>query len=142
MQDPQPALQTALYAALTTPALLLDEVTVPVYAYVPSQRKPPYVLLTLPTTVTVPGPAACQVWECTFLLKIVTHFPATNQASSKPVWTISEQVLTRLEGQRLALPDGLQMNPIEVAFANTLSEADGDALVVLRDIRLKVTAYR
>ena len=140
MFDPQLAINTALYAALTTPPIPFEGDALPVYAHVP-RNADDYLLISQPTLVEGFGFAACASWDCTMLLSIYTGFADEETVSESFAYALSNEVLMRLLGQRLALGGGLQMSPITVALATTTQTSDSDKVYVARILRLRFTVY-
>jgi hypothetical protein len=137
--DPLLRLVPAVYAALTSPALEYGSVSVPVYQHLNEPNRGHYVLLTQPTTATRSLNPNCRQWSCTLLLDVVTQF-AEGAVSTIPAATIADQILTRLEGQRLSLPDRWDCGPGSVELETQLTEA-GELLALRRLIRLRWEVY-
>ncbi|MBC6988935.1 hypothetical protein [Hymenobacter sp. BT491] len=138
MSDPQLLLQQALIAALNTPSIAVSGAVVKAYTHPPLGTRPPYILVTQPTMIPGLGSVACQVWECTYLLDIVTSFATAGQVSDLPSFAISGQLLSRLHGKRLPLADGYQMAPVAFGLANTVTDAaSGETVDVHRYVRVR-----
>lgn len=140
MLDPQFALYTALYSALTTPPLLLDSAPFPVYTHVQREQYD-YLLISQPTANTSGGSAGCTAYDCTVLLSVYTSFPVAGQVSELPAYDLSSQVLSRLLYQRIPLPLGLSMSPVELAQATTVQDSDDSRVYVMRHLRLRFSVY-
>lgn len=140
MYDPQLAINTALYAALTTPPIPFEGNALPVYAHVP-RNADDYLLISQPTLVENPGFAACAAWDCTVMLSIYTGFADEEAVTELFAYALSNEVLGRLLGQRLPLGFDFQMSPITVALATTTQSFDADKVCVARVLRLRFTVY-
>lgn len=137
---PLARLLPALYAALS--GLAVADVAVPVYEHsVPAETRF-YVLLSDSAILAAGGRLGCQSWRCEVVVDVVTRF-STEALSSAPASEISEQVLLRLAGVALALPDGWQCMPGQVHQAGpTPAALLVDLLpVVARRLRLQWEVY-
>lgn len=140
--NPLAALLPALYAALATPPLQWQGVTVPVGQFVgPTwDASGHYVLLTQPTDTDLGRTAGCWRFTCTVLIDVVTQF-GQNALSAAPAEAIVSQVNDRLRGVRLALPLGWDCQPGTMQLASQVEETDGDLVAVRRLLRYRWDVY-
>lgn len=135
--NPLAYLRPAVYAALTSPALVLDGATVSVKAYGAGEGSA-YVLLppaqdTANKTNTNPR---CQQWECTLLVDAVTLHPNT-QLSVARADALADLLSARLDGNRLPLPQGLQVTRAAVENVNGADDSDGEQVDIHRYLRVR-----
>jgi hypothetical protein len=124
---------------MATPGLTLAGASVPVLAYGQAQASA-YVLLppaqdTQSLTIST---AHCQEWDCTLLVDVVTRH-ASGELSTEDADTLADLVSDRLDGNRLALPQGLQILRAVVEQVNGGDALDGEQVDIHRYLRLRYT---
>jgi hypothetical protein len=106
--NPLARLSPALYTALS--GLAVVGVPVPVYEHsVPADTRF-YVLLSEPAILASGGRPGCRSWRCEVVVQVITRF-ASDTMSSVPANEVAEQVLLRLDGVALPLPEHWQCMP-------------------------------
>ena len=105
MTDPASALRTAIYVALTSPALVsgAGAVPVPVYGPVaPADSPTPYVVLSSQTATGEQLAAGCVQQEVTLLVDVVTAFPGQH-ITTAVADAIAAQIVPRLTAAGFAV---------------------------------------
>lgn len=138
--NPLLQLSPALYAKLTSPALTVAGVAVPVWRHLPLPEPGHYVHLQQPTLAALPGATGCKVWSCTTLVDVITQFQP-GYVSDAPVNELIEQITNRLDGQRLALT-GYDCGPATYDPSQPLEEADGELIAVRQLLRFRWAVYQ
>ena len=136
--NPLRYLRPAVYAALTSPAVVLASgVTVPVRAY--GRSTDPVSILLSPEqdtcNSTLDSPR-CQQWDCTLLVDVVT-LHASTLLSIAEADEAADVVADHLHQNRFALPAGLQILRARVESVNGGSGLDGEQVDIHRYLRLR-----
>ena len=138
--NPLRYLRPAVYAALTSPAVVLaGGATVPVRAY-GSGPELVYLLLSPDQdtqNLTLAG-RACDQWDCTLLVDVVT-LHANGALSVALADEAADAVTQHLHRNRLALPAGLQILRATVESMNGGSALDGEQVDIHRYLRVRYT---
>ena len=138
--NPLRYLRPAVYAALTSPAVVLASgVTVPVRAY-GRGTEAAYILLNPDQdtcNITLDGPR-CQQWDCTLLVDVVT-LHASGTLSTAPADEAADVVAEHLHHNRFTLPAGLQLLRAAVESVSGGSGLDGEQVDIHRYLRLRYT---
>lgn len=137
---PLARLLPALYAALS--GLAVADVPVPVYEHSVPEGTRFYVLLSDSAILAAGGRPSCQSWRCEVVVDVVTRFADSTSLSSAPANEIIEQVLLRLSGVALGLPEGWQCMPGQVKDAGATPDLPQDfGPAVARRLRLQWEVY-
>ena len=138
--NPLRYLRPAVYAALTSPAVVLvSGVMVPVRAY-GRGTEAAYILLnpdqdTCNSTIDSPR---CQQWDCTLLVDVVT-LHASGTLSTALADEVADAVADHLHHNRFTLPAGLQLLAAKVESVSGGSGLDGEQVDIHRYLRLRYT---
>jgi hypothetical protein len=137
--NPLARLSPALYAALS--GLAVAGVAVPVYEHsVPADARF-YVLLSAPAILAAGGRPGCRSWRCEVVVQAITRF-ASDKLTSVPANELAEQVLLRLDGVALPLPEGWQCMPGQLMPADEGAPPAADTpQQVVRRLRLRWEVY-
>lgn len=137
--NPLARLSPALYAALS--GLAVAGVPVPVYEHSVPAKTPFYVLLSEPVILTSGGRPGCRFWRCEVVVQAITRF-AGDTLTSVPANEITEQVLRRLQGVELAMPEFWQCMPGQLRPSDEGPAPTADAPPqVVRRLRLRWEVY-
>lgn len=140
MTDPASALRTAVFAALTSPALLLDSVAVPVVGPVASATQAaPYVVLSSQTATGGQVAESCIAQEVTLLIDVVTAFVG-GHVSTAPADAIAAQIVPRLSAAGLVIGT-YEVISRQLALSETLTELTSTETVVRRLMRFRYTLF-
>ena len=138
--NPLRYLRPAVYAALTSPAVVLESgVSVPVRAYGRGMEAV-YILLNPDQDTcnkTLDG-RACKQWDCTLLVDVVT-LHRNGELSVALADEAADAVSAHLDNARLALPAGLQILRATVENINGGSQLDGEQVDIHRYLRVRYT---
>lgn len=140
MRDPNYSIQVALIKTISDANVTLNDVAVPVYAYVPPGTPTPYILLDQVSTVPQNGARACADWESIFQLTVVTSFKNVGDDTASLV--VQEQLVELLHEQPLILSGDFQLNSMRVDLTTKTSSYDNNTLFILRYIRLKLRVFQ
>ena len=136
--NPLRYLRPAVYAALTSPAVVLASgVTVPVRAY-GRGTEAAYILLNPDQdtcNITLDG-LRCQQWDCTLLVDVVT-LHASTLLTVADADEAADAVADHLHHNRFTLPAGLQILTAKVDSFNGGSGLDGEQVDIHRYLRLR-----
>lgn len=140
--NPLAVLRPAVYAALTSPALELGSVVVPVVAYGLPAGTGPYILSDPAQDTSTEAAAArsCKQWECTLLLDMVTlhQVGAISVAKADELAVLASD---RLSDVLLPLANGYRMMSAKVEQINGGNDFDGEKADVHRYLRLRYLVY-
>lgn len=135
--NPLRYLRPAVYAALSSPAPVLNGQAVTVRAY-GGGVAPAYVLLNpdLDTCNKTLDGRACKQWDCTFLVDVVT-LHANDRLSVALADELADLLSERMDNVRLSLAGGLQVTRASVEQVNSGSRLDGEQVDIHRYLRLR-----
>lgn len=140
MIDPNLAVQIALFTKLNSSNITLNNVVVPVLAYVPQNTPAPYVLLDQISTVGGVGSANCIEFDCIYQLSVITSF--INIGDDLPSLTIQSELVELLHNKRLTLGDGFECSPLDASRTRKLVSYNDKLVYVMRYIELRMKVYK
>ena len=137
--NPLRYLRPAVYAALTSPALELAGIPVPVRAY-GIGAEAAYVLLSpdQDTLSSISSGPRCEQWDCTLLVDVVT-LHRNGALSVALADELADLITERLHHNRFPLPLGLHLLRAVVEGVNGASQLDGEQVDIHRYLRLRYT---